>query len=126
MIDNEVGIEHISRQTDGKVDVMFIISDPTPKGLISAIRTKDLIKTLENEVSYVFLIINRIQDKLPANFIKEINKQGLILAGSIRTDSSLWEYEFLGKSIFELPADSFIYQDLKDILGNVNEDCHLW
>lgn len=126
VIDNEAGIEHISRQTDGSVDVMLIISDPSPKGLISAIRTKELIRTLENEVSNIFLIINRIQDKIPAKFIEEINEQGLILAGSIHTDPFLYEYELLGKSVFELPADSLIYQDLKNILGRINEDCHLW
>ncbi|MEW6609334.1 MAG: AAA family ATPase [bacterium] len=126
VIDNEAGMEHISRQTDDKVDVMLIISDSSPKGLIAAVRTNELIRKLENEVKHTFFIINREAKDLPSNFIKEIENHKLPFAGSIHFDPSLSEYEIVGKSIFDLPDDSILYRDIKDILQRINEVCHFW
>ncbi|MFH0774757.1 MAG: AAA family ATPase [bacterium] len=116
VIDNEAGMEHISRQTDGSVDIMLIVSDTTPKGLTAAYRTQELIKGLENEVKNTFLIINRTTgEKMPSVQIP--------VAGYLRTDPILSRIELAGRSIFELPTDAPIYQDLQGILKGI--DCVL-
>ncbi|MBU2462414.1 hypothetical protein KKH65_06030, partial [bacterium] len=116
VIDNEAGMEHISRQTDGPVDIMLIISDPTPKGLVAAMRTEELIRNLENEVKERFLIINRASQEMPPNLPNEMQ---IPLAGYLRIDPIFSKYELAGKSIFELPTDALIYQDLQDILKEI-------
>jgi CO dehydrogenase maturation factor len=119
VIDNEAGLEHISRQTNGSVDVMLIVSDPTPKGLMAAYRADELIKGLENEVKRRFLVINRATSEIPLTM-------QIPLVGYLRIDPILSEYELAGRSIFELPSEAIIYQDLQDILKKINEDCGLW
>ncbi|MDI6752193.1 MAG: AAA family ATPase [bacterium] len=119
VIDNEAGMEHISRQTDGSVDIMLIVSDPTPKGLVAAMRTDELISRLENEVKKRFLVINRVSKEMPLNLPKEMQ---IPLVGYLRIDPILSEIELAGKSIFELPTNAQIYQDLQDILKGIDED----
>ncbi|MEK9149203.1 MAG: AAA family ATPase [Candidatus Desantisbacteria bacterium] len=123
VIDNEAGMEHISRQTDGSVDIMFIVSDSTPKGLVAAMRTEELISRLENEVKKRFLIINRVSKEAPLNLPKEMQ---IPLAGYLRMDPILSEIELAGKSIFELPTNTPIYQDLQDILKGIDEKLNLF
>ena len=36
VIDNEAGMEHLSRRTTHKVDLLLIVSDPTQKGVLTA------------------------------------------------------------------------------------------
>src|SRR5208283_1225694 len=60
VIDNEAGMEHLSRRTTHKVDVLIIVSDPTVKGVITAQRINNLVEELHLEVDRRVLIINRI------------------------------------------------------------------
>ncbi|MDP7469920.1 MAG: AAA family ATPase, partial [Dehalococcoidia bacterium] len=50
VIDNEAGMEHISRQTTQDVDVLLLVSDPTVRGMVTAIRMKELIGEIRTSV----------------------------------------------------------------------------
>ncbi|HAV42981.1 TPA: carbon monoxide dehydrogenase [bacterium] len=126
VIDNEAGLEHISRQADGKVDVMFIISDLTQKGLMTVFRINSLIKELENEVEKTFLILNKVKGEVPPSIPQIIHDQGLTLGGRIMEDPSFFEYELSKGSIFDIKEDTTSYRDISQILENVNKICGLW
>ena len=59
IVDNEAGMEHFSRRTTRKIDLLFIVSDYSIIGLRSAKRILDLTRELELDVRDVRLIINR-------------------------------------------------------------------
>ena len=63
VIDNEAGMEHLSRRTTHKVDLLLIISDPTVRGIKTAKRISDLVKELALDVDRHVLIINRVAGK---------------------------------------------------------------
>lgn len=121
VIDNEAGLEHISRQTNRDVDFLFIISDPTLRGIITAERIKDLIGELENKVHKTYLIVNQSRGELPEGLTKRIEEKGLNLIGLLPLDERVSEYDLLGKPLFGIPSDSVIYKELKEILDKV--DC---
>ena len=59
VIDNEAGLEHLSRRTTRDVDVLFIVSDATVRGITTAGRVAALLGELETRVGRHYLIVNR-------------------------------------------------------------------
>ena len=106
VIDNEAGMEHISRQTTRDVDFLLIISDPTVKGVITAARMKALIGELRTHVDRIALIINRQHGELTPQVERAIQESGLELVGSLPTDPTVAELDAQGLPQTELPPES--------------------
>ncbi len=72
IIDNEAGMEHLARGTIGIPDVLVIISDPGARGLRTAIRIRNLARSLGLGTAPVLLVLNRWKGspgvELPAEF----------------------------------------------------------
>jgi CO dehydrogenase maturation factor len=119
VIDNEAGLEHISRQTNRDVDMLLIISDPSVRGFTTAIRIKELIYELENKVKQCVLIINRYNSKIPDMWEKELKRVGLKLAGIIPVEPLVQEYDLHGRPTIELPRTSLFYLKLQEILAGI-------
>jgi len=105
VIDNEAGMEHLSRRTDDKVDLMLMVSDATPTGLRSAKRIGELAKGLEVVRGRMGLIVNRATDVDLAER-NAAEYAGLDLIGLIPEDPLIRDYEMRGQPILTLPDDS--------------------
>lgn len=110
VIDNEAGIEHISRQTDVAVSLMLIIIDPSPRSLITAKTIINLTKELENDVERVCLIGNKM------NILPYPLSIDAPFLGAIPSDPILQTYEEKGISFLNLPETSLAYQALKNLM----------
>ena len=106
VMDNEAGLEHLSRLTTKNVDLLLIVSDPSFRGVQAARRLKDLAQALKVVVGRPVLIVNRVTNGLSARTTEEIATQGLELAGLIPEDAQLAEFDSQGRPTFTLPADS--------------------
>ncbi len=105
VMDNEAGMEHISRLTTHNVDILLIISDTSRRGLTAGVRINQLAKDLNIGVAKSYMIINQIKEKPSEAMMKIINHDGLKLAGTIPEDDNIYEYDLDGKPIIELDAD---------------------
>jgi CO dehydrogenase maturation factor len=106
MIDNEAGMEHLSRRTTRDVDLLLLVSDPSIVGLRSAVRIKKLADSLDVNVRRWGLIINRVAGELGDRQQAEIRNSGLDVWGYIPDDEAVLAHALLGKSVMDLPADS--------------------
>lgn len=106
VMDNEAGMEHLSRRTTRDVDLLFIVSDENPIGIRSAGRIYSMEKSLEINIAQSYLIINRAHSELPEPILKEVEKSGLELLGTIPSDEQIVEYSLNGKSLLDLSVDS--------------------
>jgi CO dehydrogenase maturation factor len=104
VIDNEAGMEHISRETIENVDILLVISDATAKGVRTAGRIYELAKRLQIRIGAAYLIVTRIADPEPLR--SDIEATGLELLGVIPDDPLVTEYDLQGKPLMGLPADS--------------------
>jgi CO dehydrogenase maturation factor len=104
VIDNEAGMEHISRELIENVDILLVISDATAKGVRTAGRIYDLSRRLQIRIGAAYLIVTRIADPEPLR--SDIEATGLELLGAIPDDPLVAEYDLLGKPLMDLPADS--------------------
>jgi CO dehydrogenase maturation factor len=119
VIDNEAGMEHLSRRTTHDVDVLLLVTDPTQRGLVTAQRMAEMVPELEIGVERTYLIVNRLPGKMPAPMAEAIEKTGLTLIGTVPNDPAMAEFEFTGRPLVELPADSAVYQAVSDIARSV-------
>src|SRR3972149_10076965 len=60
VMDNEAGMEHISRGTTKNVGYLLIVSDASPRGVRTAARLRDLVDELKVEVAEMGLVLNRL------------------------------------------------------------------
>lgn len=105
VIDNEAGMEHLSRRTTHKVDILFIVSDPTVKGIQTAKRIDSLVEELKLEIDRKVLIINRVTGS--EGELKSLAEgYGLNVSGLVPQDDTIFEYDLQGMPVFSLPAAS--------------------
>ena len=114
VIDNEAGMEHLSRRTTGSIDILFIISDETPVGMRSAKRIYDLAKELNINVGRAYLIVNRATN-LSEEAKNRIGKIGIKLAGIIPQDEELYKLSVESRPIAELGENSIARKAVNDI-----------
>ncbi len=120
VIDNEAGMEHLSRRTTHAVDLLLVISDPTQKGLKTAKRIDSLVDELKLEVNKRKLIVNRVSGE---NFEK-LKKDGIGVefkdAYNIPEDKNIFDLDLEGRPVFDLPSDSIAVKTVFEILDSCN------
>lgn len=116
VIDNEAGMEHLSRRTTRDVQHLFVISDPTQRGIVAAERIVEIKKELEINVENTYLILNRLPDELPDPLAERIQQIDVPFLGFIPADTELMAFEFSGKPLIELGDDSPVYQAVKGMM----------
>ena len=106
VMDNEAGMEHISRLTTNNVDVLLVVSDTSRRGLQAAVRINKLAGELSIGVAKSYAIVNQAKDEL-ADVVRNIlTEGGLELAGTVPEDSAVYDYDLNGRPTIELPEDS--------------------
>lgn len=119
IIDNEAGMEHISRRTTCDVDLLLLVTDPTIRGVRTAGEMANLARQLEVNVHHMMLVINRVQGDLPEPLRIAIKNLGLEVAGMIPADSNVNQLDALGKPVAQLNGDSPAYQAVKTVANRI-------
>ncbi len=115
VIDNEAGMEHLSRRTTRDVDVLLLVTDPTQRGLIAAQHMREMVPELDIGVSCVYLVINRLRGEMPEPLAQAVERTGLELLGTVPEDAAMAEFEFAGRPLVELPAETAVYRAVREI-----------
>lgn len=120
VVDNEAGMEHISRGILPGMDTAILVSDCSRRGVQAAARIAELIKECEMKPKTVGLIINRAPGGVLNEGTKEeIEKQGMTLLGVVPHDEQVYEYDCDGKPTISLPEDSPVKKALKEIVSRL-------
>ncbi len=110
VMDNEAGMEHMSRLTTKNVDRLVLVSDPSWRGIQAAGRLKNLAQQLKIVVGRTYLIVNRAANGLSPRAQEEIARAGIELAGLIPEDPQIAEYDAAGRPTYTLPKESTALQ----------------
>ncbi len=106
VMDNEAGLEHLSRRTTRKTDVLLVVSDAGIRGVGAARNVIDLAAEMELDVGEVLFVLNRAGEEARAALMPEIEKLELPLAAVLPDDPGLFELEVAGRSLLELDDDA--------------------
>lgn len=106
VVDNEAGMEHLSRRTSGKVDMLFLVTDYSLRGLRAVRRINSMLESLKLDVKNLAIVVTRGPEELSEPFLKEVDEIGLPIGGVIPHDPALLEFDMETRSLLELPGDS--------------------
>jgi CO dehydrogenase maturation factor len=110
VIDNEAGMEHLSRRTTNHVDLLCIVSEPTAVGSLTARRILDLARKLPIVVKEIGVLWNKVDGDDPQT-------PGLEVLGGVPQDQMILEASRRGADVFALPDDSPAFQTVRAMVG---------
>jgi len=121
VIDNEAGLEHVSRGTLPHVDVMLLVSDCSRRGIQAVARIRDMIRDLELNPAELHLIVNRAPGgELNPGVMEEIQKHDLPLLGVLPQDELVYQYDCDGKPSSQVPDSAPVKVALQQIMRKLN------
>jgi CO dehydrogenase maturation factor len=106
VLDNEAGLEHLSRRTTRDVDLLLMVADPAVRGIRTAATLSGLADELKIAVGARFLIVNRGTEPLDPALLAAIDQTGVPLLGTVPSDEGINAIDLAGTGVFDLPDDS--------------------
>ncbi|MBA3031218.1 MAG: AAA family ATPase [Desulfobacteraceae bacterium] len=106
VMDNEAGMEHISRLTTKNVDVLLIVTDTSRRGIQAGLRIHELAKGLNIGVKNSYLIINMNKEEPSKEVVQMLQDKGLAMAGTIPENDMVYQYDLDGRPTVEIPEDN--------------------
>jgi len=119
VIDNEAGMEHLSRRTTRDVQHLLIVTDPTQRGLVAAERIAGFRNELDIQIENSYLILNRLNGPVPDALQARIDQMDIPLLGIIPADQELMEFEFSGRPLVDLGDESPVYQAVTAMMRKI-------
>jgi CO dehydrogenase maturation factor len=117
IVDNEAGLEHVSRGILPPVDLILLVSDCSRRGIQAAGRIAVMIGELNLKAKKVGLIVNRAPGgKLNDGIAEEIKLQNLDLLGVLPQDDNIYEYDASGKPTVSLPDSAPVRTALSTVI----------
>ena len=106
VIDNEAGMEHISRLTTNNIDTLLVIADPTRRGIQAAHRIFELVDDLSLNIGRRFLIVNRVREEQRGAIEETLKGCQMELVGIVPEDPEVQEFDLRGRPTLELGGES--------------------
>jgi len=112
IIDNEAGLEHLSRRTTRMADALVVVSDASKVGLKAAERIIALAKELKIQTKKDLLIINRFNKNLDRERLEGVEAEYL---GNLAQDAQIEKISLNGSSLMDLDRDALALTALNKI-----------
>lgn len=119
VIDNEAGMEHLSRRTTRDVQHLLVVSDPSQRGIVAAERIAAFRHELDIRIENSYLIINRLPGAIPPALREHIDRLDIPLLGTVPADTQLTELEFSGEPLIRLDGSSPVYAAISGMLAGI-------
>ena len=117
VVDNEAGMEHLSRRTTNRVDLMLIVCEPTVIGTVTAERIMKLSQKLPISVKDKALLLNRVPEEgVNEKVTEQLEKKNLKPELLIGFDNEILKASSTGTSLLEIPKDNPSYVALSGFL----------
>ena len=117
VVDNEAGMEHLSRRNLRRIDHLVLVADPSPRGIKAACAIRELADRLDLKVGKAWLLLNR---PYAAGEGAGTPGTSIPLLAAIPHDPALPAWEAAGRSFLDLPdgspAASSIGRAIPDLL----------
>jgi CO dehydrogenase maturation factor len=120
VLDNEAGLENLSRRLVQKVDLMIMVSDPSQWGLETVGRLHDLAQEMGIQYDRLAIIINKIRNnQLPAEMMALNNRTHANFLVSLPIDPEIAALAEAGVSLNRLPATNATSQQIDAFLNQL-------
>ena len=122
VIDNEAGMEHVSRLTTNNIDFLIAVSDPTRRGIQAAARIVELTEQLGLNIDRKLLIVNQTKEGQEEAIMTAVNDYHLDFIGTVPEDPDVQDFDLNGRPTVELGKDSIAltaaYEIFEKLVGS--------
>jgi CO dehydrogenase maturation factor len=119
VMDNEAGMEHLSRRTTQNIDELLLVSDHSVKGIRAVARIRELVAELKLMVKRETIIINLVSDGIDPLLSQEMDRLGIVPAAIIPADEELQRYDLEQRPLFDLPDKSKAVLAVNDLMDRL-------
>jgi CO dehydrogenase maturation factor len=119
VMDNEAGMEHLSRRTTQNIDELFLVSDHSVKGLRAVARIRDLVKELKLIVKRESVIINLVPGSVDPLLTQEMDRMGITPTATVPVDEEMKRYDLEQKALFNLPDSSAAVTAVNELMDRL-------
>ncbi|RJP23014.1 MAG: DUF87 domain-containing protein [Candidatus Abyssobacteria bacterium SURF_5] len=120
VVDNEAGMEHMSRRITTVMDHLLVVSDPSLRSMLAAERIRELVSELKLTIGTMHLLMNRVHNGLSPEVEQRISSLGIPVIGLIPEDELLREFDGSGKPLVQLPDSSTTIRMVKEIADRLD------
>jgi CO dehydrogenase maturation factor len=120
VLDNEAGLENLSRRIVQSVNMLVLVSDASNAGLSTLSRLHALAHEMNIKYDKLLLVVNRLRsDKLPEK-LEEIKKEteADIVIG-LPDDAEIAAFAEENKSFMQLPAENRVLKMIDGIVASI-------
>ena len=125
VMDNEAGMEHLSRRTTQNIDELFLISDHSIKGVRAIARVKELVNELKLVVKRQSVVINLVPNEIDPLLRGELARLGIEPTATIPSDEEIREYDFKLKPLLDLPDTSKAVMAVSNLMARLLKEGNL-
>ncbi len=119
VMDNEAGLEHLSRRTTQNIDVLLLVSNHSVKGVRTIARIRDLVSDLKLVIKRQLAVINMVPDKLDPLVAEELDRVRIEPTAIIPEDKEIYQYDLELKPLLDLPDTSKAVIAVDDLMTKV-------
>ncbi len=120
LIDNEAGMEHLSRRTTRDIDFLLMVADASQRGLETVARIGAMADELKLNIHQKGVVIGRRPTQANQDYSALMQKWGLELLGSIPYDVTLQQQDMEGNPLLDLPKSSQARQAVNSIVDKLS------
>ena len=106
VVDNEAGMEHISRVTTQHIDLFLVVSDPSRRSLTAAARVQELAHDMNILKGPSYLLLSMVRGQPAPELLAAAKDMGLELLGVLPDDDQLAAADLIGEPTSQLPPDN--------------------
>ncbi len=117
VVDNEAGLEHLSRRLLRRLDLLLIVSGPSPRGLKTAARIRELVRELKIEVGDEHVIVNAAAGE--TDWAALAAPLGFSLSGILPRDPVVEEYDLDDRSLLDIPDTSTAFRAAASLFDTI-------
>jgi CO dehydrogenase maturation factor len=119
VIDNEAGMEHLSRRTTRDVQHLLVVSDLSQRGLIAARRIAAFRSELDIHIENAYLVLNRLEGEIPPPLQEQVSAFDIPLLAALPADQELLNFEINSRPLIELGNENPAYQAVAKMMEKI-------
>jgi CO dehydrogenase maturation factor len=119
VMDNEAGLEHLSRGTTGQVDHLILVSNHSIKGIRTLNSILNLVTEMGLDIKQKWVVINQAPAVIDPLVYSELDRLGITVDAVIPQDSQIMEYDWHQKSLLDLPDEAAAAAAINELMAKI-------
>ena len=121
VLDNEAGLENLSRRIVQKIDILVLVSDPSNSGMETLVRLHALAGEMGIEYKKLYLVVNKVREgRLPPRLDEIAVKTGAYKVIALPDNAEIAEYAENNRRLPDVPESNAVLKQIDKLVKEMN------